>query len=572
MKKIKYIVTLLLLFVTPFTFISCDMDPTKDGKLEEKDIWNNTKRAFGFLNNTYTSLLGGYNRIDNAMLASATDEAIHSNNSSNIYGFYDGRWSRHFLIENVWGRNYDGIRKANQFLENIESVPITESLQGTIEELTNTKERMIGEAYFLRALYHFELFKRYGAIPIVKRVLSREEAQAVTRATVEETINAIIEDCDVAVERLPKAYLGTIPGFDAKGDKGRATVGAAKALKAKALLYFASPLYNPSNEIGRWEKAADATKEVIDLNEYELLSLKSGESIDMIYYLVGGGTFGRYNRDVIFSTSYFNSRSVEQVNTPPSFGGYGLTNPTQNLVDAFGMSNGKPITDADSGYDPNDPYKDRDPRFYSTILCNNQEVKINDRVGSLETFEGGKDAEGAYKTATKTGYYLTKFLSKNAVWDGRTINIERTWVLMRYAEVLLNYAEALNEANGDPVEEVYTSLEAIRERAGLNPYEIERGKSQEEMRELIRNERRVELAFEEQRFFDVRRWRLFDNEDQRDDLLKIRGVKIEKNSENEFSYTEKDVEDRSFSERMYHYPIPHAELLRAPGIEQNPGW
>ena len=381
----------------------------------------------------------------------------------------------------------------------------------------------------------------------------------------------IIADCDSAANRLPEQYKGSSEsvGFDDKKELGRPTTGAAYGLKSRALLYWASPLNNPGNDKERYKRSADAAQLVVkSAFRYKLMNFTDdSESFTDLYAV--SENFLQYHREIVFSTKYNNTVSVEQQNSPLTMGGKGLTNPTQNLADAFGMANGKGINEPGSGYDEDHPYVGRDPRFYMTFAYDGSEFTVNDKTQTIETFEGGKDATATNKTATKTGYYLKKLLSPQAVWDGRTNNITRTWILMRYAEAMNEYCESPSQA---PNDSIYKVVELIRKRAELSPYKLPAGLTKEEMREVIRNERRVELAFEEHRFFDIRRWRLLDDPQEKADYLKIEGMQIVKDDNDEPHYSKYTVENRVFDERMYLYPIPKSEILKAPGITQNPGW
>lgn len=577
-----YISVLVLMLTVSF---GCEdtLDPELDGTLSEEGLWNNNRWAFGFLNNAYNNLPTGYNRISNAMLAAGTDDAVCPDPLSNIHGFNDGSWGPYNLIDNVWGKNYEGIRKVNVFLSKIDDVPLPKKSNalGTDEAILNTRERMKGEARFLRAFFYFELVKRYGGVPVTTEPLTKEEAAVLQRSSMDECFRFIIEECDSAAARLPRKY-GADPvvvGFNEAKEIGRATSGAALALKARALLYWASPLFNPGNDLSRWEMAAEAALQVIDYtvnpdgsggNVYDLPRFTS--TVQMSDLFSTNAILPLYNEEIVFSTKYNDNNTIEQLNAPISFGARGLTNPSQNLVDCFPMRNGRSITDPGSGYDPDNPFRYRDPRLAMTVLNNGTEFTVNSKTSEVEIFEGGADGPGAYPNATKTGYYLRKFLMPQAEWDNRSVRVTRTWVLIRFAELYLNYAEARNEAYG-PDEEVYAALKALRRRAGFRPSDVQSGLSQDEMREVIHNERRIELAFEEHRFFDVRRWRLFDDPEKREELLNIRGVRITKDSEGNLVY-DKDVKvaERVFDEKMYFYPIPASEILKSQVLEQNLGW
>lgn len=565
---------------------SCDamLDPELDGTLSEEAVWANNNLAFGFLNNAFNNLPNGYNSISNAMLAAATDDAVCPDPLNSINGFNDGTWSSFKVIDNVWSKNYDGIRKVNTFLQKIDSVPLPKKSNalGTDESILNTRGRMKGEARFLRAYFYLELVKRYGGVPLTENVLTPDEAAKLSRSNVDDCFNFIISECDSASVRLPRKY-GSSPsvvGFNEAKDVGRPTSGAALALKSRALLYWASPLFNKTNDVSRWDKAAKAAKDVMDytLNAngngskaYALQRFSANLTLSTLF--ATSAILPQYHDELIFSKNYSNNTTLERLNAPISYGAQGLTNPTQNLVESFPMKNGKAITDPTSGYNPDKPFLNRDPRLSMTVLANGTNFEVNDINKVLETFDGGTDGLGSYPNATKTGYYLQKFVMPFAVWEGRTVNVTRTWVLIRFAEMYLNYAEARNEAVG-PDADVYFALRSLRFRAGFSPVFVPLGLTQVAMRKFIQNERRIEMAFEEHRFFDVRRWKLFDSPTERENLLTIRGVKITQDpvSGNLTYDTNKLVQKRLFTDNMYLYPISESELNKSSVLEQNPGW
>jgi starch-binding outer membrane protein, SusD/RagB family len=574
---------LILLALIPLLSCESMLEPQLDGTLSEEGIWENNLRAFGFLNNAYLNLPNGYNRISGAMLDAATDDAVCPDPLSTIHGFYNGNWGPYNVIDNVWNKNYEGIRKVNTFLLKIDDVPLpkTSNALGTDESILRMRERMKGEAYFLRAYFYFELLKRYGGIPLTEKTLTPTEAATIARSSVDECFEFIFDDCDSAAAKLPRKYgiEPVIVGYNDAKELGRSTSGAAKALKSRVLLYWASPLFNTADDDTRWQHAASAAKEIID---YTVDENGSGgkvyglnrftSTVNMTDLFTTNSVLPLYHQEIVFSTQYYTNTTVEQLNAPISFGAKGLTNPTQNLVDAFPMNNGKPITDPTSGYNPANPFNNRDPRLAMTVVNNQSTLTVNDKTAVVETYTGGNDGPGAYPNVSQTGYYLKKFLLPHAVWDGRTVNITRTWILIRFAEVYLNYAEARNEAYG-PDAEVYAAIKALRMRAGFRPSDVQAGLNKEQMRVLIRNERRLELAFEEHRFFDVRRWRLYDDPAQLNELLKIRGVKITKEQDGSFTTDVNHlVQERQFSPKMYFYPIAASELLKNESLEQNTEW
>ena len=538
MKKLFYI-------LVPFLFlVSCNESEFLkfdyyDGPVTEDQYWNLNSAARGQLNLGYTFLQDSYNRYNGAMLAAGSDEAVNSNLNSSVNIFNNGTWSSLRTLDDNYVINYNGIRQVNVFLAN--------SQRANIVPVTDIP-RLRGEAFFLRAFFHFELWKRYGGIIIADHIFTTTDNLDLPRNTSQETLNQILKDCDSAAVKLPLS----VTQYGA-GDKGRATKAAALALKSRALLYAASPLNNPSGDITLWQKAATVSKELMDTKAHSLLAS---------YANISNFTTAAYNSEVIFATAATLRNDIEINNAPISYNGaLGLTNPTQELVDSYGMKNGLPITDPASGYNPNDPYKDRDPRFALSILYDGALFKSV----AVNTAVDGKDGLGKSVNATKTGYYMRKFLSESASWNQTTnATVRRPWVIFRYGETLLNYAETQNEAVG-PDANVYDAINQIRKRAGVP--NLPDGLSKDQMRQRIRNERRVELAFEEHRFFDVRRWKTAET----DFGKAVTGMRIT-NKDTGKSYERFTVENRVFNERMYRYPIPQTEINNATKLQQNPGY
>ncbi len=530
--------------------------PFTEGPVTEENVWGSDRNARGYLNYAYRGLGIAQERysIGGAMLASASDEAVNSDLSASINIFNNGTWGPQRTIDDQYGNMYIWLRMANTFLEKGPTSVIFPQ-----EEIPSLR----GEAFFLRAMYHFELFKRYGKIVLATRIFSQTENLDLPRNAVDEVIKQISADCDSATKLITAVWTGegtAAPfndGYDA-ANRGRATKAAALALKSRLLLYYASPFYNTANEPARWQAAADAAKAVIDLNKHTLVTRT------LLASLWDYNTSLVYNKEVVFASTAPAANVIEVNNAPIGFGGLGRTNPTQDLVDAFEMANGKPISDPTSGYNPANPYLNRDPRLALFIMTNASTFKIGTvPARAVETFDGGLDNIVTNPNSTKTGYYMRKFISE-AAGISPAVQRRRPWVFFRYAETLLNYAEALNEAIG-PNAEVYSAVNQVRARGGLPV--LPAGLSQDQIRQRIRNERRVELAFEEHRFFDVRRWKIAEA------VLNgaVRGMKIIKNG-TAFTYTPFVVENRVFSLANYLFPIPQSELNKAPALEQNSGY
>ncbi len=545
MKKLLYSITLGVLLLNACKSGDLEKDPLN--LWQEDYVFDTTDSlgdfAKGYLTEIYTNLPKGYNRISNNLLDAASDDAISSQNASNIERFTNGQISSFNNPDDAWAINYQGIRRANKFLTNIDKVPFKAAMR-------QEKTYWIAEAKFLRAYFYFELFKRYGGVPLVgDNVLGLNDNLNLQRSTAKETTDYILSQLEevIAVGR---------PDPISDGDLGRATKGAAMALKSRLLLYLASPLYNSNanaNSSEDWNKAAAAAKALMNLNTFSLHS-----SFSTLFTT-------RKNTEVILGYQRANTTDVETSNTPIGYAGpvtaNGYTSPTQELVDAFEMKDGKLYTTS-TLYDSSNPYLNRDPRFYLTIFHNG--FKWLNR--NIETFEGGRDKPGGIVTQTKTGYYMRKFMAdftSSTVFSNQTHNFP----LFRYAEILLNFAEAKNEYSG-PDTDVYKAIEDIRKRAGLSPFTLQAGLTKEQMREVIRHERRVEMAFEEQRFWDIRRWKIAET------VLNgsLHGMKITKNGTT-LTYERTDAENKSFvAPKMYSYPIPYDELTKNNKLTQNQGW
>jgi len=573
--KTTYTNRIALFVLGMILFSSCKKGYLQDGSLSEGPIteeqtWANDTYARGVLNNAYFSVQDRYDLDgDGAMTASGTDEAVNSNLNSAINIFNNGTWSPVRTVDEKYNTLYEGLRKVNLFLANASASGIV-SNPAELSTTTPTDfqrsvagqiSRLKGEAFFLRAWFHFDLVQRYGSAVLATRVFDRDEDLNLPRNTFDQCVSQILLDCDSAIARLPEWQMSY-----ATSQRGKATQTAAMALKSRLLLYAASPQYNSSGDISKWQRAADAAKLLIDKNLHSLLTSYSN------VFLFGGQP---YNVESIFATQTPNRNDIETNNAPVSYdGALGRTNPTQELVDAFEMrTTGRLINVTGSGYMDTAPYTNRDPRLGFAVAFNGATFKSK----PVETFIGGKDGIGANINATKTGYYLRKFMNESVTWNNASPTLSRRpWMIFRYAEILLNYAEALNEAQG-PVAEVYRAINMIRQRTGValpvlqstnpngNGYVAA---TKDALRERIQNERRVELCFEGHRFFDVRRWK------KGEELLNkaVTGMRITRLSTGTFTYERIIVENRVFTAKNYLYPISQGNLNRAPALLQNPGY
>ncbi len=525
-----------------------------------------------YLNGLYADMFPrdvSMNRISGNLLEAATDNAIPSNLEDNPAGrLLQGQYSAFDRIESdmVWGQLYENIRSATIFINNIDVVPLNDSKFEALPTGLTVKRTWKAEARFLRALAYFELLKRYGGIPLMGNdARSLDDQIELPRNSYSDCVDYIVSEMDAIRDSL--LYY---PVPNPSRNSHRATKGAAMALKVRVLLYAASPLFNGGNIDGanpvtgytaldnnRWQRAADAAKEVIDLGTYALV-----DDVRKVFT-------EQYNSEILFFKQWSNNRDIENTNGPFGFGtqigGQGQTSPTQELVDAFPMANGVPI-DQSTTYDPNNPYVGRDPRFYETILYNGARW-----LGTnLQTYLGGQNRPGGSDLQTRTSYYMKKLMG-DFEEAAQYSESQRDYILFRYTEVVLNYIEALNEAQG-PVSEVLAQLKDLRRRAGVDAgddgnFGLPTSANKATMRELIQNERRIELAFEEHRYWDIRRWKIAENKLN----LPLHGMQILENG-GQFTYSQEEVFQPRFTTAMYLYPIPDSEVLKNNNMEQNPGW
>jgi hypothetical protein len=549
----------------------------------EDYIWDETDAtgtyARVFLTKVYSQLPTGYVRINGVPLECASDDAVPSNRTNVTWNVINGGYNPLNTFDDNWSNSYSAIRKINLFLNNYQRVPWADPL---------IPLWLGAEARALRAFFYYEMLKRYGGVPLLGDKVfgaSDKELFELKRNSFDECVRYVVSELDAVKDNLrPDASLavrgsgnGTAEGTD--GDAGRIRKSIVLAIKAKVLLLAASPLFNPSAtpdkpytgyatfNTDRWKAAADAAKDLMDQN---LFALETNR------YLLN---ITRVNKEFIFvryGASYQNTYGYRMSPVgfkPGNTGSEGLVSPTQELVDAFPMKNGKAIGEAGSGYDPANPYANRDPRLEQTVFFNGS-IWLKRAV---ETFENGQDKPNNGSVAngvqTQTGYYAKKFLGNDAQNTGfsNTMyhpSVTSSFCLIRYADILLAYAEAQNEYAG-PDASVYSAVQAIRQRAGLVPFTLPAGLSQLQMREAIRNERRLEFAFEEQRFYDIRRWKIA----KAVYGTTLHGVTITKNANGSFSYAKKDVATPYFNEAsMYLLPIQNNEILVNPNMQQNPNY
>jgi hypothetical protein len=547
---------------------SCQRDPETEPReiINDSLMWDNKDQqgayAVNYLNNLYTYLPNGFNRVGGSpgdFLACGAGDAVPSRLGRSVELYTNGALTAGNNPDPAYGNAYFGIRAANVYLANIDRVPLS--------VMANQYGK--AETRFIRAMQYFEMLKRFGGVPLVgDKVFTPDDNLKLPRNTFAECVSYIVGECDAISPLLrPDNTL-------ADSDWGRITQGCALALKARVLLYAASPLYNggqvagagdrhgyPSYDASRWQTALAAAQAVMSLNYF---------SLNPSY----AATFtAKRNREIILGDQAANSTLLETYNAPIGYSSpntsQGLTSPTQEFVDAFPTLTGLPITAAGSGYNAQNPYANRDPRLAASVFVNGT-LWLNRPV---ETFDGGRDRPNGVAVQTRTGYYLRKFMGDFSAAASYG-NTSHNYPIFRYAEVLLNYAEALNEVG--QTEQAMQQLIALRQRAGLTAgtgsrYGIAAGISQASARTLIRNERRIELGFEDHRFWDIRRWKIGPQ------VLngQLTGMQItQSGTAPSFTYTyaTQPVSVVSFPDRLYYLPLPYDETNKNPLLTQNPGW
>jgi hypothetical protein len=529
------------------------LDTTPTSIITDAAVWGDSSLAEAYVTGRYIGVGGnndggkpGFGRsFEDAWMSSVTDESmvVWDNNT---WFVQQGALTpdRTGWMSDTWIRSYRSIREINFALANIDKVPMS----------SYGKDRLKGELHFIRAYRYHDLIRNFGDVPLAgDRVYTLEDTNfdsLFVRKPVQECIQYAVSELDNAAALMQNKKYPT----------GRGSYEAALALKARLLLYAASPLYNKTaGTTVQWAAAVTAAKAVIDLNkftlynDYKTLFTISGTSEDIF--------------ERVYSPTNEHT-NLELVNGPNGYGGWGGNTPLQNLVDDYEMKDGSRF-DWNNPVEKASPYQNRDPRFYASILYNGAPY----RTRTVETFRPGgkdsKDGNGNWNTSP-TGYYVRKYINEANPVENPNQTAYQPWKYLRYAEVLLNYAEAVNESAG-PNNEVYKAVNAIRTRAGMPA--LPAGLSKDSMTGRIRNERRIELAFEEHRYFDVRRWKIA----KVTESVPGYGVLPSKQTDGSVVYTRIiSLANRKFDDaqdKNYWVPIPQSEI-NASGrkIRQNAGY
>lgn len=575
---------------------ACDssiMDASPKDQLSDETVFADPNLAESFLNDIYRGTGHGLNGTTLWALTDdghntrggGTTQHMQSNISPSDPGAIGGDRFAHYR----WSNLYGSIREANIFLNQIDGAEFGEA----------KKRRMKGEAYFLRAYFYQNLLRIYGGVPVFTKVYGLNDDFEAPRNSFKETVDFIVANADSAAALLPVSYTGV--------DVGRATKGAALALKARMLLYAASDLYNmnPSGQpengytggqdrIAQWRAAKNAAKAVMDLGVYSLFrpDPATPEEAAKNYADIW---LTPLNNEFIFARYFIQSRgttdipNVGRYDGPNGYHNWGSNTPTQNLVDAYRMADGSKF-DWNNPAEAGAPYEKRDPRFYASIQYDGArwvprpaDVASLDPVGIIQTFTAltlpdGSTVPGLDSrfgpiedwNGTYSGYYKRKAIDPAV--DHQFVSQEVPWIFIRYAEILFDYAEASIELN--ELDDAVTALNRIRRRGGMPGFSV--GMGQAALREEYRNERRVEMAFEEQRYFDARRWMIAPavfGENARGIKILVKGTNpLDRSSYYDYQYSLLDVEQRRWDDKMYFMPIPRDEMNRNGLLRQNPGY
>ncbi|MBS6575421.1 RagB/SusD family nutrient uptake outer membrane protein [Parabacteroides goldsteinii] len=540
MKKIIYILVAIL------ALNSCDvLDMKPLDKVSDADVWEDSALIELYVNASYNSI---NHEFSQHMLSDASDETYCIHNWANFWVIQKGEMTSDNVTGisekiNYWKSAYSNIRTINVFFDRIDDAPVE----------TDLKNRMKGEMKFIRAWIYANLIWRYGDVPLITDLFELNQDYKVKRDSYSDCVDFITKELDEAMTWLPaKSSSETL---------GRATGDACKALKARVLLYAASEQNNPSHLKEKWEAAAEATKAVLD----------AGYSLGNDYQSV----FLEDNDEIIFARYFTQANSTDFMLFNGRNGSNGWTgeNPTQNLVNAYEMTNGElPYLNEElplkinpaSGYDESNPYAGRDPRLDASILHDGSMWAGRE----TETWHGGLDSPessiGSWN-ASKTAYAFKKFMVESIPPSGSSVKPENPWIFFRLAEFYLNYAEIMYELGNE--EQACEYVNKVRARQSVNMPPVTA--SGEKLRDKIRNERRVELAFEGHRFFDVRRWCIADETENRDLLA----MNIQKQADGTKTYEVTMLLKRSFLEQHKLVPIPRTEIDKSEGsLVQNPGY
>lgn len=591
MINIKSIFSILL--IAGF-FTSCVdyLEPYPNGNRTTEDVWKFQDMVQGLVGQCYDNMPRNYNDNEGVYLDGATDDVVITSTTNSINRLAVGALPTSMdPFRTYWDRNYRSIYLVNLFLKDRRGYNTKFLVNSHLDSLV--KNRLQGEAFALRAWFQWDLLQKFGGkgmngqllgFPIVLEPIDIKQQTNLARNTYDECVKQIIADCDSAYKYLPLAHRDfLVPNVNDRAYAGGRYWGrfdgiTTRAIKAMVYLTWASPRFNPGNDITRWDLAAKNAKEVMDF-KMKTDAVTNGFNVNK-----ATNWFDPNFGGIIFSARYNNANdAMERMFYPGGFQGTGSVGATQEFVDAFPMKNGYPISDPRSLYDPTKPYENRDPRFYAAIFHNNaRAVKINTST-TMYTFENwlnGKDAAGP-AVNSRTNYHIKKMVFMGLNWSDNSINRQpHAKFFIYWAQMCLTFAEAANQVEGpDGARYGLSAKDAmayLRKKDNTDggkgfttdPYLTEVASlGKVPFNELIKNERRLETCFEGTRFYDLRRW----TTDLASLNKPVRMAKIQKNADGTFTYNlDQVVEVRAYSSA--YLPIPYDEMVRMSNLVQNEGW
>ena len=593
------------------TLSSCNMDYNEYTAYDKEYIQRSFKYVGGLMTTIYTDIDTDWGNLSGAMLSSATDESEYSHDGNSVEDFFNGNWSASNAHQTIWSSAYQGITYCNEVIDNWSNLEFDQfKLNTDYEKQMFLYNNYQYEARWARAYFYFTLVRQYGGVPFKDHNTTGTEETALPRTSSDDIFNFIIKECDDIKDKIIEDYAGKSDMILSKAETGRANKYAVLALKAQAALYHASPLFTQGKtdeeKKNLWAIAVAANKELIDAAEAKGYGLATNleDLWGKEYYSNVSST-----KEILFARRTASSNTFEGYNFPVGYSsGQGGNCPTQDLVDAFECTDGKSISESPL-YDANDPYANRDPRLAKTIVVNGEKwpndlADYNSEHPTIETYTGGyhsRTGNAAGKSyATTTGYYLKKFCNADQILRARSGVAVTTsphgWLTFRMGGMYLNYAEALYEyfkacGNGNAADASgvveYTDAEGnaqsvtvpasqtaakmaskTRERSSMPAFAT--GMTNDEFWAEYKNERRVELAFEGHRFYDVRRWM-----EDGDKFMNIHRMEITKNEDGTFTYKKVAVTrgDGQWQSKWNLFPFNQTEIMKSGGaITQNPGW
>jgi hypothetical protein len=544
MKKLIFILSILTVITV---IVSCNknLNLNPQSSYSSGTVWSDVNLVQTYVNQQYADVMPNLLSTNILDLSTISSNAYCRFNYSTASIIQKGQLSASnessFGSQGQWDKYWKSIRNANIFFQKI----------GGVSGDAATKKRLTGEMHFIRAWSYFNLIKRYGGVPIIQKVFKLGGNFKVKRSSYDDCVHFIVADLDTAATDLPVSYSND-------SNIGRATKGAAFALKSRVLLFDASPLNNPSNNMSKWKKAADAAKAVIDMGAYHLYTGTNYSDIFLKNW-TSGIIFARDEP----SNGAYGGQDIQTDEAPNGFHGWSAHSPSQNLVNAFLMKNGNPISDPNSGYDPKHPYKNRGPRFYADIVYNGATFYGHPHV---EFYKGGKSsAQGIDNwNSSLTKYTLKKYFNQNRPIGAASYSTTEV-PLIRLAEVYLNYAEAEYHLGKESTARHY--LNELRERPSINLPDLPSTLSGSKLLSAIRRARRLDLSFEGHYYWDILRWKR---------AMKVlngslNGMMITKNPDGSFNYKIRQVIPLTFKKRMYRFPLP-LQVEQKTDLKQNPGY